>query len=81
MRRIRVLAALASCLLASGCLLPKQGTPVYVDLWAGDFWSGKAMLLEVSADQQRCKVAVRDGAMLVQERWVACSSVHPRKGH
>lgn len=66
--------------LASGCLMPNDGTPVYVDAWAGEFWSGKGMLLEVSADQQRCRVAVRDRAGLVHRRWVACSSLHPRNG-
>ncbi|HEY5657912.1 MAG TPA: hypothetical protein VIY27_09000 [Myxococcota bacterium] len=79
MRPLRRLACLTSALLCAGCLMPQQGTPVYVDAWAGDFWSGKGMLLEVSPDQQRCRVAVRDRALLLQERWVACTSVHPRK--
>jgi hypothetical protein len=50
-----------------------------VDAWAGDFWSGKGVLLEVTANHERCRVAVRDRALIVQERWVACTSVHPRK--
>ena len=79
MRSLRRLACLASALLLPGCLMPQQGTPVYVDAWAGDYWSGKGMLLEVSEDQERCRVAVRDRALMVQERWVACRSVHPRK--
>ena len=79
MRPLRWLACLAAPLLLLGCLMPRQGTPVYVDAWAGDFWSGKGMLLEVSADRERCRVAVRDQALMVQELWVACTSVHPRK--
>ena len=81
MRPLRWLACLAPALLALGCLMPQQGTPVYVDAWAGDFWSGKGMLLEVSEDRERCRVAVRDRALMVQDRWVACKSVHPRKLH
>ncbi len=79
MRPLRRLACLAAPLLLLGCLMPRQGTPVYVDAWAGDFWSGKGMLLEVSEDRERCRVAVRDQALMVQELWVACTSVHPRK--
>lgn len=80
MRTARLLACLACALLLAGCLMPNRGTPVFVDSWAGDFWSGKGMLLEVTPDQKRCKVAVRDRALFVHERWVACTSVHPRKG-
>jgi hypothetical protein len=79
MRTTRLLACFACALLLAGCLMPRQGTPVYVDSWAGDFWSGKGMLLEVTPDQQRCKVAVRDRALFVHEMWIACTSVHPRK--
>jgi hypothetical protein len=79
MRPLRWLACLATAPLLVGCLMPRQGTPVYVDAWAGDFWSGKGMLLEVSENPERCRVAVRDRALIVQERWVACTSVHPRK--
>jgi hypothetical protein len=79
MRPLRRLVCLASALLLSGCLMPKQGTPVYVDAWAGDFWSGKGLLLEVTPDQKRCKIAVRDRALLVRAMWVDCTSVHPRK--
>jgi hypothetical protein len=79
MRPLRRLACLLSALLLAGCLMPRQGTPVYVAASAGDFWSGKGMLREVSADRERCRVAVRDRALIVQELWVACTSVHPRK--
>ncbi len=71
--------ALAVALLTGGCLMPNRGTPVYVDGWAGDFWSGKGLLLEVTPDQRRCKVAVRDRALIVQQLWVDCASIHPRK--
>ena len=81
MRPLHWLACLTAALLALGCLMPQQGTPVYVDAWAGDFWSGKGMLLEVSEDRERCRVAVRDRALMVQDRWVACKSVHLRKLH
>jgi hypothetical protein len=58
--------------------MPSKGTPVLVDHRAGEFWSGKGLLLEVSEDRLKCKVAVRDRALFVHERWVNCASVHPR---
>ena len=79
MRRIVRFVLIATALLLGGCLMPNRGTPVYVDGFAGDFWSGKGLLLEVSEDQQQCRVAVRDKALVVQEKWVKCTSVHPRK--
>jgi predicted oxidoreductase len=72
--------ALASAVLLVGCLMPRRGTPVFVDARAGSFWSGEGLLLEVSPDQQRCRVAVRDRALLVKDRWVDCARVHPRRG-
>ena len=79
--RRAVLCALLCCagLLLGGCVMPSGGTPVFVDLRAGDFWSGKGRLLEVSADQQRCRVAVRDRALFVKRLWTSCLSVHPRR--
>lgn len=74
------IAGLALALALGGCWLPKRGTPVFVDSRAGDFWSGKGLLVEVSPDQKRCKVAVRNDALIVRERWVECLSVHPRRG-
>jgi hypothetical protein len=65
-------------LLAAGCVTPAQGTPVYVDMRAGKFWSGKGQLLEVSADESQCRVAIRGASLLVGEQWVRCDSVHPR---
>jgi hypothetical protein len=72
------LALLLAALATSGCLMPSKGTPVFVDHRAGTFWSGKGLLLEVSEDRLECKVAVRDRALFVHERWVHCASVHPR---
>jgi hypothetical protein len=78
--RNSTLALLIGALLAAGgCMLPSKGTPVFVDQRAGTFWSGKGKLIEVSEDQARCRVAVRDRALVVHELWVECRSVHPRK--
>jgi hypothetical protein len=80
-RRVRpapLLAALGLGASLLGCLMPSKGTPVFVDHRAGSFWSGKALLLEVSEDRLQCKVAIRDRALFVHERWVRCASVHPR---
>jgi hypothetical protein len=79
-------AALACLLLLavslSGCLMPNRGTPVFVDGRAGDFWSGRGLLLEVSPDRLRCSVAVRNRALVVRELWVPCSTLHERPlGH
>ena len=79
MRRPSAVLLLLTSLSASGCLMPDRGTPVFVDAWAGDFWSGKGLLLEVSEDETRCLVAIRDRALIVSRRWVDCRSVHPRK--
>ena len=65
-------------LLAGGCLMPNKGTPVFVDMRAGNFWSGEGLLIETSADGQRCRVAVRDRALWVHKRWVDCVAVHAR---
>ncbi len=75
---VRRLLLTASALMFSGCLLPTQGTPVFVDLRAGDFWSGRGVLTEVSEDQSRCRVSVRDRALLVKDFWVDCAWIHPR---
>lgn len=74
----RLAALCAGAALATGCVMPARGTPVFVDLRAGEFWSGKGRLLEVSEDQRRCRVAVRDRALFVRTFWTACSSLHPR---
>lgn len=69
---------LALLLLLSGCLMPSRGTPVFVDRRAGVFWSGEGVLTEVSADEKRCRVSVRDRALRVRSLWVDCRMVHPR---
>jgi hypothetical protein len=38
------------------------------------------MLLEVSPDKTRCKVAVRDRALIVHKPWVDCRWVHDERG-
>ena len=68
----------AAALLAAGCQLPSRGTPVFVDARAGSFWSGKGVLTEVSDDEQRCRVSVRDRALIVHDRWYECRFVHAR---
>ncbi len=65
-------------LLAMGCVMPAQGTPVFVDLRAGRFYSGEGMLHQVSDDQERCRVSVRDPSLVVRKRWVLCRYVHTR---
>ena len=78
MRAFLLAACLFAALASSGCLLPNGGTPVFVDSRSGRFWSGKGLLTEVSPDQKRCKVAIRDRALLVHHLWVDCVTVHPR---
>ena len=64
--------------LLAGCVMPAQGTPVFVDMRAGRFYSGEGMLHEVSDDQERCRVSIRDPSLIVRERWVLCRYVHSR---
>jgi hypothetical protein len=77
-RPARYAAAIALALLLFGCLLPDHGTPVFVDVRAGDFWSGNGVLTEVSEDRRRCRVSVRDRALIVRDLWVSCQRVHSR---
>jgi hypothetical protein len=76
--RNRHLAAFTVALLLAACAMPGRGTPVFVDVRAGDFWSGEGLLTEVSEDEQRCRVSVRDRALIVRDLWVDCQRVHPR---
>lgn len=76
MRRWILLSLLG--LAALGCVMPAQGTPVFVDMRAGRFWSGEGMLHEVSDNDERCRVSVRDSTLVVRERWVLCRYVHAR---
>ena len=76
--RIRCAAPFAIALLLAGCLMPGRGTPVFVDVRAGDFWSGNGLLTQVSDDRQRCRVSVRDRTLIVRDLWVDCQCVHSR---
>jgi hypothetical protein len=76
--RGRPLAAFAAVLLLAACAMPGAGTPVFVDVRAGDFWSGDGLLTEVSEDEKRCRVSVRDRALIVRDLWVDCQRVHSR---
>lgn len=78
LRRLPVPALLAAGLLLVGCVMPSTGTPVFVDVRAGDFWTGDGLLTEVSQDQRQCRVSVRDRALIVQDLWVDCQRVHRR---
>ena len=79
MRPIQALAAAFLCgSLLVGCIMPK-GKPVIVEQRTGDYWSGNGVLLETSADGTRCRVAVRDTALVVEKKWVPCKYVHPRR--
>lgn len=77
MRR-RLVWLCATAALGAACQLPVRGTPVFVDARAGSFWSGQGMLTEVSEDKERCRVSVRDRALIVHDRWYACRFVHTR---
>lgn len=79
-RATGLVPVLALALGALGCVMPNRGTPVYVDQWAGSWWSGKGVLLEVSDDRERCLIAARNRALVVEKKWVDCRRVHPRKG-
>jgi hypothetical protein len=71
-----LLAAAAALLPLLGCQMPARGTPVFVDMRAGRFWNGEGLLLEVNPEQTRCRVAVRDRALIVREFWTDCAHVH-----
>ena len=73
-----LLLALCMLPLALGCVVPAAGTPVFVDMRAGNFWSGEGQLSQVSEDETRCLVSIRGKSLLVSERWVDCATVHPR---
>jgi hypothetical protein len=74
---MRKFLALAACLLGAallgGCIMPR-GRPVIVEQRTGDYW-----LLETSEDGLRCRVAVRDTALVVGKKWVPCKYVHARR--
>lgn len=78
-QRLRRLLLLALAVAGTACVMPSAGTPVFVDVGAGDFWSGNGLLTEVSDDQKRCRVSVRDRALIVRDLWVDCQRVHSRR--
>ena len=62
----------------AGCVMP-AGQEVAVDRrGASDTFTGNGVLLEVSQDRTRCRVAVRNNALFVERRWVECRFVHAR---
>jgi hypothetical protein len=78
-RRLRCLFLVASACGGLACMMPGAGTPVFVDVRAGNFWSGNGLLTEVSEDKKRCRVSVRDRALIVRDMWVDCQRVHTRR--
>jgi hypothetical protein len=72
-----MIAVILVSLAVGGCVLP-DGTPVYVDGRYGKLWSGNGVLLEVGEDQEYCRVAARNRALVVEKKWVDCRAVHPR---
>lgn len=75
MRRIAILCALLGAAGLLGCVMP-TGTEVVVDRRGANFFTGNAILLEVSEDRQSCLVAARNNALFVEKRWVPCVYVH-----
>ena len=52
------------------------GTDVIVDRRGANFFTGTAILLEISEDRQSCRVAARNNTLFVEKRWVPCRYVH-----
>jgi len=77
-RRIPAATAVVIAGLLLACTMPSKGTPVFVDVRAGDFWSGKGLMTEVSEDKRTCRVSVRDRALIVRDLWVDCQRIHRR---
>jgi len=75
---LKAAAAVVIAALLLACTMPSKGTPVFVDVRAGNFWSGKGLLTEVSEDKQTCRVSVRDRALIVKDLWVDCQRIHRR---
>ncbi len=77
---LRCAIATLACLLSASACISNDGTPVFVDYAALEVWSGKGRLIEVSPDQRRCRVVVRDDHLIKRDLWVPCIYVHPRRG-
>jgi hypothetical protein len=73
-----LLVFLLTCGIGGCLILPSGGTLVYVDHRTGDWWSGEAVLTEVSPDQAQCKISARNTALIVESKWVPCKYVHNR---
>ena len=76
--RLAAAAGIVTAALLLACTMPSKGTPVFVDVRAGDFWSGNGLLTEVSEDKRMCRVSVRDRALIVKDLWVDCQRIHRR---
>ena len=79
MRFAPLLIALALALAGAGagCVMP-AGQEVAVSRQSGAVFTGNGVLLEVTADRTKCRVAVRNNALFVERRWVDCRYVHSR---
>jgi len=73
--------ALALAAAAAGCVMPAGEQVVLDRRGMRDAFTGNAVLLEVSADRAKCRVAVRNSALFVERRWVDCRYVHSRPLH
>jgi hypothetical protein len=69
--------ALVLGVVGAGCVMP-AGQKVAVDRRGGPVFTGNGVLLEMSADRAKCRVAVRNNALFVERRWVDCRYVHAR---
>jgi hypothetical protein len=78
LHRLLALALGLASLAAAGCVMP-AGEEVVVDRRGGRVFTGNAVLLEISEEGTRCRVAVRNNAMFVEKRWVDCRYVHSRR--
>jgi hypothetical protein len=70
---------LGVALLSAGCALPSVGRPVFVESGTGRWWSGEAVLTEVSDDHERCLIHARNSILIVEKKWVDCRRVHDRR--
>ena len=69
--------ALVLGVVGAGCVMP-AGQKVAVDRRGGPVFTGNGVLLEMTADRSKCRVAVRNNALFVERRWVDCRYVHAR---
>jgi hypothetical protein len=74
---LAIALVLALGVAGAGCVMP-AGQEVAVDRRSGAVFTGNGVLLEMSADRMKCRVAVRNNALFVERRWVDCRYVHAR---